>query len=511
MTIDSLLGIRGCRRRSWYILSLGHSRWQLAITGILSAIAFFGSSDRVLAQSAFLDLENHWASDCIEKLREKQILTGYPDNTFRPEEPVTRAEYATLLKRAFPNVDRVRESTNFRDVSASDWAREAIADSYQTGFLTGYPGQIFQPRETLQRVQALVALARGLKYSPTEAIATIINSAFTDAHEIPEYARSSLAAAMQKRLVVNYPDVQLFKPMDVASRADIAAFLCQALVEPGELSGVPQQYVAQTGKIEVEMRTIVFEQIQVELSYQKFPEASSLKYGNLRIQINRNGRVVLEAPVPRAGESARFDFVKSESPAIVVDLEGDRQPEILLDFYTGGAHCCYYTVIYGYQPDTEEYAAIKHWWHNSYYNLVNLNNEGNLEFKSADDSFSYAFGPYATSFRPLQIWQYRQGKMIDVTRDFPKQVYSDSSRLYQIFEENKEQCNAQKWGGCHEGLLAAYLATKYLLEQEDSGWDFVRQAYRGNGCLVRGDRCPGRQSYFQKLRSFLWDTGYSQR
>lgn len=482
-----------------------------ALAQLSVGIALFGTGEAAVAESAFTDIENHWAKNCIEKLGEKQILTGYPDNTFRPDEPVTRAEYATLLKRAFPDAETVREASNFRDVSESYWAREAIATSNKTGFLSGYPGNLFQPTETIQRVQVLIALTNGLRYSPTDPIATIINSAIADAHKIPDYARSSVAAATQRRLVVNYPDVELLKPMAVASRGEVAAFLCQALVEPGQLSGVPQQYVAQTGKIEVESMTSSFEEVAVELYYQKFPEESLVQYGNLRVKINRDGKLVFDRLVPRESESDRLFFSGLEKALRIVDLDGDREPEILLEFYTGGAHCCRYTVIYGYRQEIEKYTAVKHWWFNSSYNLENLNNDESLEFKSADDRFAYAFAPYAASFRPLQIWQYFQGEMVDVTRNFPEKIYRDSSRLFQTFDRHKETCDANSWGGCNEGLLAAYLATKYLLNQEESGWDFVRQVYRGNGCLALDDYCPGRGSYFRELRFFLRDTGYVQR
>lgn len=80
--------------------------------------------------------------------------------------------------------------------------------------------------------------------SPTKIVPTVLNTAFDDANKIPDYARSKIAAATEKRLVVNYPNVNLLQSEQVASRAEVAAFLCQALAGSNQASLVPSQYIA---------------------------------------------------------------------------------------------------------------------------------------------------------------------------------------------------------------------------------------------------------------------------
>ncbi len=198
-----------------------------------------------LAQSAFSDVQGQWAQSCIVSLSQRGIISGYPDGSFRPENPVTRAEFASMLGKAFPSAARVRGATQFVDVSANFWAYSAISMASQTGFLSGYPGNVFNPSQNIPRAQVLVSLSSGLGYAPTQPVTTTLNATFNDAGTIPAYAQSGIAAATEKRLVVNHPDVKSLNPNQFASRADVSAFLCQALSSTGQSASViPTQYVA---------------------------------------------------------------------------------------------------------------------------------------------------------------------------------------------------------------------------------------------------------------------------
>ena len=68
---------------------------------------------------------------------------------------------------------------------------------------------------------------------------------------------------------------------------------------------------------------------------------------------------------------------------------------MLVDFYTGGAHCCFYSVIYRYVGG--RYVSSFHFWGDPSYRLVDLNRDGRPDFRSADDRFAYAFSCFACS------------------------------------------------------------------------------------------------------------------
>ncbi|MEN9236038.1 MAG: S-layer homology domain-containing protein, partial [Gloeomargarita sp. GMQP_bins_25] len=188
---------------------------------------------------AFSDTRNFWAESCIQQLANRGIIGGYPDGTFRPNNPVTRAEFATMINRAFLSGSG-RGAMGFRDVPPGFWAYDAINQAAGAGFLSGYPDGTFRPNQNIPRVQVLVALSSGLNLSPTQAPEVTLTRLYRDADAIPTYARPGVAAASEQQLVVNYPDVSLLRPNQLATRADVAASLCQSL----QIAGIPSQYIA---------------------------------------------------------------------------------------------------------------------------------------------------------------------------------------------------------------------------------------------------------------------------
>jgi uncharacterized lipoprotein YddW (UPF0748 family) len=187
----------------------------------------------------FSDIQNHWAAECIRQLQARNFISGYPDGTFRPNAPVTRAEFAAILSKAFANVAPIRSGITFKDVPSNYWAYSAIQTVYQTGFISGFPDRTFGPNLLIPRVQALVALVSGLRYTVGTQGSAILQQYYEDAGTIPIYALGAIAAATQQRLVVNYPNLKRLNPNQNVTRAEVAAFICRALKIPG----VPFQYV----------------------------------------------------------------------------------------------------------------------------------------------------------------------------------------------------------------------------------------------------------------------------
>jgi hypothetical protein len=223
------------------------------------------------------------------------------------------------------------------------------------------------------------------------------------------------------------------------------------------------------------------------------------------LKITRAGQVLLDAPPT---ESPQDDACKVAGLQ-VVNLDHQTEPEVILDFYTGGAHCCTFSLIYSFDPRSKAYTSIRHDWGNRGYRLQDLEGQGGMEFFSSDDRFAYAFAPYVSSPSPIQLWRYQPGKLVNVTRQYPKLIARDATQLWQAFEKNRQDCQPRDWGSCGEGILAAYLADKYLLEQQQQGWNQVRAAYQGNGCDF-DLKCEGRESYFKQLQEFLKQQGYSR-
>jgi S-layer homology domain len=178
---------------------------------------------------SFTDIETHWTKPCILALADRSLVNGYPDGTYKPDGTVSRAEYAVLLFRIFPESPQVREPLTFADVPTTFWAIKEVLWAYQRGFFSGYPDNTFRPNQILPRSQAIAVLAtaKRLNFPPTSE-ETLVQY-FDDASEIPDYAKGAIAAATMKGLVVNFPEVRQLRPMVSVTRGEVAALLCQAL------------------------------------------------------------------------------------------------------------------------------------------------------------------------------------------------------------------------------------------------------------------------------------------
>jgi parallel beta-helix repeat protein len=194
--------------------------------------------------TAFKDVPTgYWAKTYIEALAAQNIIAGFPDGSFKPNEPVTRAQFAAIINKAF-KPKSTRAAITFKDVASNYWAYNAIQSASSSPFLSGYPDFTFKPEQQIPRVQALVAMANGLGLT---ASSQSIISFYIDAGKIPSYAVGPVAAATLRQLVINYPNVKELAPQRQATRADIAAFVYQALVNAGRVKPINSPYLV-TGK-----------------------------------------------------------------------------------------------------------------------------------------------------------------------------------------------------------------------------------------------------------------------
>ncbi|MGC1248175.1 MAG: S-layer homology domain-containing protein, partial [Spirulinaceae cyanobacterium] len=185
---------------------------------------------------------DYWAYPFIEKVAEEDIIKGAEDGNFYPDKPVTREEFAIQLSRAFGDDSEAIAEVQFKDVTTQNDSFTQIAKSVKTGFLKGYPQDTFRPKQEIPRYQVLVALASGFALQPPSAPAQTLDI-FQDKNQLPQWATNQVAAATENGLVVNHPEPNLLKPEQVATRAEVAAMIYQALVEAGKAEAIASPYV----------------------------------------------------------------------------------------------------------------------------------------------------------------------------------------------------------------------------------------------------------------------------
>jgi len=186
---------------------------------------------------AFSDVPpTYWAAPYIIALTQRGVLGGFPGGTFQPDKPVTRAEFAGIVSRAFDQAP-TQPSLQFEDIAPTYWANAAIEKSVQTGFMNGYPGEVFRPDQPILLSQLQVALITGLNL-PTPANPEQVVGKYADAQEVPKWAVDKVAAAIESGLVTNYPDSNKLNPNRSATRADAAALVYEALAKQGKVKQI---------------------------------------------------------------------------------------------------------------------------------------------------------------------------------------------------------------------------------------------------------------------------------
>ncbi|WP_088240597.1 S-layer homology domain-containing protein [Calothrix rhizosoleniae] len=230
------------------LLSAGNQFNQALIKGLVETVAVtVSSTNQNPINASFSDIGGHWTKDFVEALVSKGLVSGFPDGTFRPEAPLTRAQYAAAIAKTF-QLPATNPDRNFTDIKPEFWAAKAIAKATSMGFISGYPDGSFRPGQNLTKIQAIVSLVSGLQLSGGN---TNVLFTYSDRAQIPSYATNAVAIATQKMLIANYPDTAQLEPLRDIKRGELATLIYQALVADGQQQPIISPYIVKPEQVEI--------------------------------------------------------------------------------------------------------------------------------------------------------------------------------------------------------------------------------------------------------------------
>lgn len=183
-----------------------------------------GAQEEVKSGS-FRDVTStHWAFASVERAAELGLVTGYSDGTFRPDTPVTRAQFVLMLWRMCGK-PAAAKAASFADASA-DWYQDALSWAVEKGYVNGLSDTRFGPDAPITRQQAMAILFRlNGGQSGTELTLTgIYEQTFADSTTIASWAKDATWWAVYHELVSGVGGSRI-APEANASRAQIAAIL----------------------------------------------------------------------------------------------------------------------------------------------------------------------------------------------------------------------------------------------------------------------------------------------
>jgi hypothetical protein len=225
------------------------------------------------------------------------------------------------------------------------------------------------------------------------------------------------------------------------------------------------------------------------------------------LTISNNGNVLYDRVVRSAwcGTECSPNVIASARKVLhIVHLRPNGQLAVVLDLYSGGAHCCSVEQVFSFNACSRTFQMSERNFGDPGVRLVDLGAGRSVDFLSADDSFAYAFTDYAASGMPIEILSFSHNTFHNVTRSFPSLIAKDAHQWMSAFE-------AQASGHYQDtvGIVAAWAADEETLGPSKVVTDFLStQAKAGH---LNSSLSPvelSGQKLVIELQKFLRQHGY---
>ena len=167
---------------------------------------------------------NHWASVYIEFCFKNNIMTGDGFGRFRPDDYITRKEFVKTILSSF-GIESKDASSDFADVSKTDWAYPYISKAYVMGVANGISEEEYGPEMNITRQDAVTMIYRVASMVREEYVFnTDDQSGFSDKESIAEYALDAVNSMANEKVIGGYEDGS-FKPEKTITRAETAKII----------------------------------------------------------------------------------------------------------------------------------------------------------------------------------------------------------------------------------------------------------------------------------------------
>lgn len=201
---------------------------------ILAAAMVFGAPKVGLESNVYaannMGMSNtHWAAPYLQNLYAKGIIRGDLDGSLNPDRNITRAEFVSIVNRAFGYNDKGK--IPFKDIKGNEWYSDDVNIAYNEGYFFGNGKNISGAQNKLTREQAVSLLCRNLCMEEKSGE----NFNFKDSRTFDSWSRGAINAASGKKVITGYQD-GTFRPQNQITRGEVAKMFSSAI---GELISTP--------------------------------------------------------------------------------------------------------------------------------------------------------------------------------------------------------------------------------------------------------------------------------
>lgn len=184
---------------------------------IIIRLSHFSKYLVIESNKTFSDITNHWAKLFIESMAAKNVVGGYSDGTFRPNNNITRAEFSKMILEGL-EVELVKYNGEFTDVKASNWYADYLATMKKLGLAEGYNDGTFKPDQYITRAEIAVILSNVIDVEVDKDEINTLLANYTDKDQIPDWAIEAIAKVVKSKVMVG--DNNRFMPSNNTTRAE---------------------------------------------------------------------------------------------------------------------------------------------------------------------------------------------------------------------------------------------------------------------------------------------------
>lgn len=171
-----------------------------------------------------LGVTNHWAQKHLENLFTYGIMRGDQNGNMNPDIPITRAEFVSMINRAFGYRTYQKTGLPFSDVKPTAWYADDIAIGYQQGYFSGVTASKADPNGYLTREQAVSLLCRNIKLEEKQGEVL----GFVDSRKFGNWSKGAIGAFLEKGYVSGYKN-NTFRPTAYISRGEVAKIMSDVI------------------------------------------------------------------------------------------------------------------------------------------------------------------------------------------------------------------------------------------------------------------------------------------
>ncbi|MDF1617943.1 S-layer homology domain-containing protein [Petrocella sp. FN5] len=192
------------------------------VLSMLVLVVSMGFGPKAQAASIFSDTNRHWAETDIYKGVTEGFIKGYTDGTFKPDQPVTRAEFSKMLNQALGVTGTV--NITMKDLKTTDWYYNEVRKAVAAGYITGYTDNTFKPDNNITRQEAASMIAKVIpNYGTTTKLTGIL-----DTKDISNWAKDSVEAVFGRGYITG-DNRKMYRPLGALTRGEACVILLRLL------------------------------------------------------------------------------------------------------------------------------------------------------------------------------------------------------------------------------------------------------------------------------------------